>query len=72
MAEPNEGGVPERQAINHHILGECPKCKHGELLWVERILIEGSLENYHLMHTEVDDVFECEKCKHSWKEFRFL
>ncbi|MBL7919622.1 MAG: hypothetical protein JNJ40_04860 [Bacteroidia bacterium] len=52
--------------------GNAQKCKHGELLWIERILIEGSLEKYHLMHTEVDDVYECEKCKHSWKEFRYL
>lgn len=72
MSEPNEGCVPEREIKNVRVLGECPECKHDEMLWIERILIEGSLEHYHLMHTEVDDVYECEKCKHSWKEFRYL
>ncbi|MDO9000778.1 MAG: hypothetical protein Q7W45_13505 [Bacteroidota bacterium] len=72
MTEPNEGFIPERKVINERVLGKCLECGHDELLWLERILIEGSLEMYHLMHTEVEDVYQCEKCKNSWREFRYL
>ena len=72
MDEPTEGWNSRREQMNLRVFGECPECGHKELLWIERFLIEGSLEAYHLVHTEVDDVYECEKCKHSWKEFRYL
>ena len=72
MNKPQEGNHPEKQTINERVSLECPNCASTKTIWQERILLEGSLENYHLMHTEVDDVYVCENCKHVWKVFRFL
>ncbi len=64
--------LPEKEIQNVEVDGACPKCKAAVIIWKERVLLEGSLEHYHLMHTEVNDVYECPSCKHVWEEFRYL
>ena len=51
----------------------CPKCamKSG-LQYRGSDVIEGSLEHYHLMHTEVEDWFFCSVCNSEWSEGRYL
>lgn len=64
--------LPEKEIQNMEVESPCPKCSCAVIIWKERVLLEGSLENYHLMHTEVNDVYECPSCKHTWEEFRYL
>jgi DNA-directed RNA polymerase subunit M/transcription elongation factor TFIIS len=71
MTKPNEGFIPEKKIMNERVLGECTKCSFGELIWTERILISGSLEMYHIVSSEMLDVFQCEKCKHTWSENKY-
>ncbi len=66
------GHEPEKKIMNEEFKGECPKCGITEIIWRERVLLEGSLENFHLMHTEVEDVYECKTCKNVWTEFKYL
>jgi rubredoxin len=70
--EPSEGEKLKRVHLNELVDGNCPQCGKSPVLIFERILIEGSLEYYHLMHTEVEDYYECPACKHSWKKFQHL
>ena len=69
---PNSGENPEREAINEEVNVQCPSCKAPTVTLLELILIEGSLQNYHLMHTEVDEVLECSKCQHKWTRMVYL
>lgn len=69
-SRPEKG--PEKKIMNEELKGECPKCGLTEIIWRERVLLVGSLENYHLVHTEVDDYYECKTCKNTWKEFSYL
>jgi Zn finger protein HypA/HybF involved in hydrogenase expression len=64
--------LPEKEIHNEEVEGPCPQCRTAVIIWKERILLEGSLEHYHLMHTEVNDVYECPSCHHKWEEFRYL
>lgn len=70
--KPNNGDVPEKEILNIEVNEECPNCKTPKTTLLERILIEGSLQNYHLMYTVVDDVFECKKCKNKWTQLVYL
>ncbi len=58
--------------LNATVECDCPACGKSPVVIYERVLIEGSLENYHLVHTEVEDFYECPACKHSWKKFQYL
>lgn len=69
---PNNGDSPEREVLNIEVEVECASCGNPLVTLIERVLIEGSLQNYHLMHTEVNEVYECGKCKHSWSQFLYL
>jgi len=69
---PNEGARSESVHLNELVNSNCPECGKSPVLIYERVLIEGSLENYHLIHTEVEDYYRCTTCKHSWRKFQFL
>lgn len=71
MSQPNEGFVPEKKVLNERVLGECPKCSFNQLIWLERILISGSLEMYHIISSEMVDVYQCERCKTTWSENKY-
>jgi hypothetical protein len=64
--------LPEKEIHNEEVEGTCPQCRCALIIWKERVLLEGSLAFYHLMHTEVNDVYECPSCHHKWEEFRYL
>lgn len=70
--KPSEGEKLEKVRLNELVDSDCPQCGKSPVLIFERVLIEGSLENYHLMHTEVEDYYECPACKHSWRKFQYL
>ncbi len=69
---PDDGRKLEKIRMNESVDSNCPDCDHSPVLIYERVLIEGSLENYHLIHTEVEDFYECPGCKHSWRKFQYL
>lgn len=51
----------------------CPTCQRGGTVrYTGSDVLDGSLEMYHLIHTEVNDHFECGGCGHAWHELRFL
>lgn len=64
--KPSEGEKLAKVRLNELVESDCPQCGKSPVLIFERVLIEGSLENYHLIHTEVEDLYECQACKHSW------
>jgi hypothetical protein len=64
--------LPEKEIHNEDVEGPCPNCQAPVILWIERVLLEGSLEHYDLMHTEVNDIYECKACNHKWETFRYL
>jgi len=70
--KPSAGENLERVHLNILVKSDCPDCGKNPVVIYERVLIEGSLENYHLVHTEVEDYYECPACKHSWKKFQYL
>ena len=70
--EPSDGANLECVRLNELVNSDCPNCGKSPVLIYERVLIEGSLENYHLMHTEVEDYYECKACKHRWRKFHYL
>lgn len=70
--KPAEGVNTERVHLNETVDSDCPQCGKSPVIIFERVLIEGSLEMYHLMHTEVEDHYECPACKHSWRKFQYL
>lgn len=70
--KPNDGGNLERIYPDELVNSVCPACGKSPVLIYERVLIEGSLEYYHLMHTEVEDYYQCPACKHSWRKFQYL
>ena len=55
--KPTEGEKLEKVSLNELVDSDCPQCGKSPVLIYERVLIEGSLENYHLMHTEVEDFY---------------
>jgi len=67
--EPHEGANPKKQIFNEPVELNCVSCGHTPVIWIERILLEGSLELYYVVHTEVNDVFECPDCHHKWEVF---
>lgn len=69
---PGNGANSERIYLDEVVNVNCPNCEKSPVRIYERVLIEGSLENYHLVHTEVEDHYECPFCKHNWKKFQFL
>ncbi|MCE3260315.1 MAG: hypothetical protein K0S12_1956 [Bacteroidetes bacterium] len=69
---PDEGTTPEKEIHNKEVFEPCPKCNNPVTVWKERVLDEGSLELYYVMHTEVDDKYECSICGHNWSKHRFL
>ncbi len=51
----------------------CPQCKkRGQVNYTGTDLIEGSLEYYHLVHTEVDHHLHCTGCGKTWAVFKML
>ncbi len=70
--KPSEGEKSVSVRLNEFVDSNCPDCGKSPVLIYERILIEGSLENYHLVHTEVEDLYECKACKHTWRKFQYL
>jgi DNA-directed RNA polymerase subunit M/transcription elongation factor TFIIS len=71
-SEPQEGQNPEKRSINQEINMECPSCGHNGVTWLERILLDGDLDLYYLVHTEVEDVYECPACHSTWRKWGFL
>lgn len=72
MSIPHSGNIPEKKIINERVTIKCPNCASMDAILKEWILIEGDLKNYHLIHTEVYELLECESCKHGWQKFSFL
>jgi DNA-directed RNA polymerase subunit M/transcription elongation factor TFIIS len=70
--EPQEGENPQKQAINKEVSMQCPSCGRRGVTWIERILLDGDLDLYYLVHTEVEDVYECPACHNTWRHFGFL
>lgn len=70
--QPNNGNEPEKEILNIEVNEECPNCGNHKTILLERILVEGSLQNYHLMFTIVDDVFDCPSCKNKWAQQVYL
>ncbi|MDX2172743.1 MAG: hypothetical protein SFY56_06455 [Bacteroidota bacterium] len=70
--KPNSGDEPEKEILNIEILEECPTCLAPTVTLFERVLISGSLQNYHIITTEVDEIFECKNCKNKWSRMVFL
>jgi hypothetical protein len=51
----------------------CPACQRtGTVHYTGSDVLDGSLETYYLIHTEVEDHFRCTACAHTWSEMRFL
>lgn len=69
---PDAGDTPEKEILNIEVEVECPSCNESIVTLLERILIEGSLQNYHLIHTEVNEIYECGTCKHGWSRSVYL
>ena len=75
---PRQGGSYERTegkgSSNVPLAGDvCPRCeKAGGVRYLGTVVNEGSLEYYHLVHTEVDDWFACTGCNAAWSEMRYL
>lgn len=66
---PNEGEKADEQA-NFKVLNEsCPKCLKQPIHLLDTICVEGSLENYHLVHTEVELHFSCPNCNYKWHKW---
>jgi len=73
MSKPGRPGKnPEKKIMNEELRGECPKCGVTTIVWRERVLISGSLEHYHVVTTEVEDLYECKTCYNSWVEPKYL
>ena len=78
MNEPHSGNEPEPKdfsvdkEINERVVIKCPNCSDMSAVLKGWQLIEGDLENYHVVHTEVYEVLECETCKYTWQKFTFL
>jgi DNA-directed RNA polymerase subunit RPC12/RpoP len=70
--EPQEGQNPEKQTLNKEVSISCPSCGHRGATWIERVLLDGSLELYYLEHTEVEDVYECPACHSTWRKWSIL
>ena len=48
----------------------CPKCeKVGGVMWLDSACIEGELEFYHLIHTELRHRFRCTHCTEEYPVF---
>jgi hypothetical protein len=69
---PCEGQKTEKEIKNEYVFILCPSCSYDKALWQERILLEGSIQNYHLVHTEVEDVYRCAKCRYGFSKWRTL
>jgi hypothetical protein len=69
---PQEGNTPQIKVINEWVINECPQCSAQSVLLSTRKLLEGDLELYFAIHTEVEDTFICWKCKNSWSETHFM
>ncbi|MCE3226331.1 MAG: hypothetical protein K0S32_882 [Bacteroidetes bacterium] len=69
---PHEGTKPEKEIHDKEVYEACPKCNNPVSVWKERILEVGSLEMYYLVHTEVNDTYECMICSHEWSRHRYL
>ncbi len=68
----SEGENPDLRILNWEVNNECPLCKNPTVILTERRLVEGDLDLYFAIHTEVEDTFECRKCKNTWKENSFM
>lgn len=52
---------------------ECPRCGHTDTTTcTETELLEGSLEYYYLVHTEVRYHYHCAECETDWSEDAYL
>lgn len=69
---PEQGACPQKQILNEFLFMQCTYCSSEKILWQERVLIEGSLENYHLVHTEVEDVYQCRECRQQFSKWKQL
>lgn len=60
--------VEGRGAVDRPVADEtCSSCQQaGGVHYLGSELLDGSLEAYHLVHTEVDDHYRCAHCGQSW------
>ncbi|MBU0554184.1 hypothetical protein KKF91_08480 [Myxococcota bacterium] len=49
----------------------CPRCG-GAARYLGSEVLEGSLEWYHVVHTEVDHHLKCASCAYAWVLFKLL
>lgn len=66
--------VEGRGATNQHLPERvCDACGDpGGVHYVGTTVLDGSLEYYHLMHTEVEHHFRCALCSAQWRVFKML
>ncbi|MCA9566989.1 MAG: hypothetical protein KC656_04065 [Myxococcales bacterium] len=51
----------------------CPRChRTGAVVYTHSDVLEGSLEHYHLVHTEVDHHLRCAACGGVWTVYKLL
>lgn len=50
----------------------CTRCRGSQIRYTGSDVLEGSLEHYHLVHTEVDHHLSCLDCGASWTVFKML
>ena len=65
-----EGAGSTRQLVGG---GTCESCDTvGSVYYTGSDVLEGDLEYFHLVHTEVDHHLRCEACGHRWTVFKML
>ena len=68
--EHTEGRGTTRQPLPHMLCTDCQQ--HGGVVYLGSDVLDGSLDFYHLVHTEVRNFFECTHCKSSWNQLQLL
>lgn len=71
--KPLEGVAYTAGDTDQPLAGSCPECgSEGQLRYTGTTVLEGSLEHYHLVHTEVEHHLACRACGRDWTVFKLL
>ena len=65
-----EGPGNTHQPLPHQTCGHCQD--KGGVVYVGSTVLEGALEYFHLIHTELRNHFECTQCGAKWGQLEFI